>query len=358
MKKIVRKAISGDEKAFLKLYDRYYRQLYYLALKITKNPADASDAVQDAFLQIQESINSLRNPDFFNVWASKIVYTKCVKLFSRNKYTAVDPQEIKDMKIVENRRDFMPAEKHNFENDQQILQSFLDELKPSYREILLLLYYSQFSIKEISLILDIPEGTVKSRSKAARDALKKRVEEFQEKEHRKLDFNIDAFDTALISLFAADFGACSAAASIPVAGAGTKLLHNLSLNTVIQGAASISLIAVVSTGGVMAMQNMEKPSANVLMQRQMPINERVDTKSFSSLYFTDDKEMQKEEIKNPREAYFSLRKWAYSEEEMKHKTKEEIRSVLPIYKELKNYEGGYWKLLELDGWAAIFESYL
>ena len=92
---LVKRLQSGDESAFDELYHTYYARAIAIANRLTNNQADAQDVVQEAFLQVHKSIQSLQDPQFFYSWLNRIIHSKCVNLFYRNRNeNAVDPAKI------------------------------------------------------------------------------------------------------------------------------------------------------------------------------------------------------------------------------------------------------------------------
>ena len=71
--RLVKKAIKGNKNAFEKLVQHHYERIYRTAYLYVHNEADALDVVQEATYQAYTSINSLRNPEYFTTWLTRIV---------------------------------------------------------------------------------------------------------------------------------------------------------------------------------------------------------------------------------------------------------------------------------------------
>lgn len=359
MKKVIQKAANGDEKAFLKLYDRYYKQFYYLAMKITKNANDAADVAQDTFMQIHVSLKDLRNIDYFNAWASRIVFTKCTKLFAKNKTTSLDPEIIKTIpNQKELRIDFNPESKLHFKNDKEVLMHFIDELSIPQKEAILLLYFEQLSCEEAASVLDIPEGTVKSRAKLARDILRKKIELYQRQEGKKLDFKLDAFELFITSCLAEEFVAVSTSIMIPAATGFVIPKSNLShWTSITKGLSAVGVSGAVALGGAVMIDKASNPITPMQitpLQHRSFVNEKV---KFSALIIQREHDGGIEKIQNAFDAYYTLKAWAYDEEILSGKKQDEILKYKVVYDELKHVEGVYWEMLKHDGWNEIFEKY-
>lgn len=166
MNELVRKAKNGDKDAFVLLMEKNKLSMYKVALGILKNDSDAADAIQDTVLSCYENLKNLRNAKLFKTWMIKILINNCRKIYNQRKsYISLD--ELKEFSDQEHNADiFSTTENLDF------LQ-LLNQLEDKYRIILLLYYVEEFSIREISIILDLNENTVKTRLTRGRGLFKK-----------------------------------------------------------------------------------------------------------------------------------------------------------------------------------------
>ena len=140
---------SITREAFEKLINEYKSNMYRLALGILQNQYDAEDAVSESVLKAYENLVKLRNADKFKAWILQITANEARLLYKKQKRQL----------YTENIESYMPV----FEEDYHELWDVVMQLQRPYREVILLFYYEQFSITEIARILQIREGTVKSR---------------------------------------------------------------------------------------------------------------------------------------------------------------------------------------------------
>lgn len=132
--------------------------MYRLAYSIVKNDADAQDAVSDAILLALEKRNQIKNKDNMKAWLMQIVVNSSKQIIRKmNRVSYIEESQF-EQSIA-------------FEGDE--LWLILSELEEELREVIVLYYYLQFSVKEISGIVKVPEGTVKSRLSRARTKLAK-----------------------------------------------------------------------------------------------------------------------------------------------------------------------------------------
>ena len=148
-----------DNETFAGLVREYTPNLYRLALGILHNREDAEDAVSEAILKAYEKVHTLKNPNSFRAWIMQIAANEAKRIYVKNKRSA----------LMENVEDYMPE----FRDEYHELWDVVMRLDVSYREVTILYFYEQLTIKEISKILHIPEGTVKSRLHRGKQQLKR-----------------------------------------------------------------------------------------------------------------------------------------------------------------------------------------
>lgn len=155
------------------LYNKYYKRVFFLALKMIGDEKLAEDIAQEVFIDVISSIKNLNNIEIFNAWISKItinkVNTKRKKLFLYKKNVTNCESETFENVINEN---FIPEELILKEEMNKEILEQINKLSPNKRRVLLLYYFKEMSLKEISVIENIPIGTVKSRLYSAKRLLK------------------------------------------------------------------------------------------------------------------------------------------------------------------------------------------
>lgn len=122
-----------------------------------KNETDCEDAVQTAILAAYEKLDTLKNEEFFKTWLVRILINACNKQL-RTRTRVISINEYTDTPTVSHDRDI----------DVKIA---LEQLPVKIREVVVLYYMEDFSVKEIANILQIPGGTVKSRLSKGRQLL-------------------------------------------------------------------------------------------------------------------------------------------------------------------------------------------
>lgn len=165
---LILKYQSGDKKALEILVKKWHSKLLYHAYRLIGDKDIAKDIVQDSWATIIRKIENLQDPQRFPFWANRIVHNKCVDWIRKQQVKRKKEGEMKldDMLVITG------SEEENKEQNIQMLIKALSTLPESQKLILTLFYLREQSVKEISLILNIPTGTVKSRLFNAREHLK------------------------------------------------------------------------------------------------------------------------------------------------------------------------------------------
>ena len=165
---LVTRCRRGDRNAFQELVRLFERRLVYYLVRLTSNEQEAWDILQQTWIKVFRGLKSVRDTRRFTPW-----------LYTIARRTAID--RIRKL----SRESECMAQNDNWENvsaedaeieqfaDAQLVHYGLGKLPLLHREILSLHFLEQFTIPEITEILELPEGTVKSRLHRAKQALKK-----------------------------------------------------------------------------------------------------------------------------------------------------------------------------------------
>jgi len=156
---LVMDAQDGDAGAMEKLVGRWQKRLWQHAYRLIGDTEAAWDVTQQTWLGIIKGLRKLRDPADFRAWAYRITTNKAVDWIKKSKASRqVSIEDIRD-----------PQQKKNKDTG---LKDLLEKLDMKKRVVLSLYYFEQLNMYEISIALNIPKGTVKSRLYAARNKLK------------------------------------------------------------------------------------------------------------------------------------------------------------------------------------------
>ena len=167
---------AGDKKSFTELVSRYERELYHFLVRFLNDRAAAEDIFQETFLQIHQSAESFDTHRRFRPWMFTIAANKARDLIRSNSRRPTNPlqasingndEESGEFLDLMKSSDDMPDVPMQKRELRQKVQATVTGMPEHLREILLLSYFHQFPYQQISDILDIPLGTVKSRLHSA-----------------------------------------------------------------------------------------------------------------------------------------------------------------------------------------------
>jgi RNA polymerase sigma-70 factor (ECF subfamily) len=166
---------QGDRASFAKLMQRYQRELYHFLVRFLGDRAAAEDVFQETFLQVHQSAAQFDPTRRFRPWLFTIAANKARDLIRSQARRPTNPlqasissdEESGEFIDLMEAASTLPGEPMEREELQQQVQKTVMSMPEHLREILLLSYFHQFPYKQISDILDIPLGTVKSRLHAA-----------------------------------------------------------------------------------------------------------------------------------------------------------------------------------------------
>ncbi|CDI48958.1 RNA polymerase sigma factor [Clostridium tetani] len=159
IEKLVKKAKRGDKDSFIKLMNFYEKDMFNVSkYMLGGNNESIYDVVQETIITAYEKIENLRNVHAFKSWLIKILINKCkTELSKSNNITYLN----EDIEI---------RSKENYFEKVELLD-LIAKLPEEFKTVIVLFYFNDLPYKEIAEILDICEGTVKSRLFRAKSKL-------------------------------------------------------------------------------------------------------------------------------------------------------------------------------------------
>ncbi|UCF57174.1 MAG: sigma-70 family RNA polymerase sigma factor [Deltaproteobacteria bacterium] len=172
---------KGDTDAFEILVKKHQKRMLNIAYRMTGNYEEACDIVQDAFVSAYKSIKSFRGKAKFSTWLCTIVMNLSKNRLKQLKTQLHHEKFSMDNPILTNNGQIRgelassgPSALESLEKKDvhEKVQECINSLDEEFREVLILRDIQGFSYDEINNLLEVPEGTVKSRLFRAREALK------------------------------------------------------------------------------------------------------------------------------------------------------------------------------------------
>lgn len=167
---LVQRACHGDLDAFEAVVQQYQHTAIAYAFSILSDYHAAEDAVQEAFVALWRNFESLRNPDAFQGWLRRLVFTQCNRQQRRRTVKTVDLVE----DVIRSELP-TPADDLEIKEQRDAIRDAVDSLPQALREVVMLYYFTGHAQKEVAAFLEVPVSTVNKRLHEARSRLKKRM---------------------------------------------------------------------------------------------------------------------------------------------------------------------------------------
>ncbi|WP_077605005.1 RNA polymerase sigma factor SigW [Oceanobacillus sojae] len=180
IKKKIIQVKKGDQSAFSDVVAFYQDKIYQHCYRMLGNKHEAEDMAQEAFIRAFMNIDSFDENRKFSTWLYRIATNLTIDRMRKRKPDYHLDAEVKgtdglDMYSQLASTERLPGEEVESRELQRYIHHEISQLPSKYRSIIMLRYLEEFSLKEISEILDVPLGTVKTRIHRGREALRKRL---------------------------------------------------------------------------------------------------------------------------------------------------------------------------------------
>jgi len=184
---LVTRTQSGDARAFDELVVKYTPRLYGLVYNMTSNHEDANDLLQEVFAKAFRSISGFRGKSSFYTWIHSIAVNMTINFLKKRgrrfqmSLDDVDLNIQNDKEFIELTATSSPVREADLGELQQRLNEAMLKLSPEHRAVVTMFDIQGMPHAEISKILGISEGTVRSRLFYAHRQLQAYLEEFRKK---------------------------------------------------------------------------------------------------------------------------------------------------------------------------------
>lgn len=171
----IQAARRGDQDAFEALVRLYEKRVFSLTLRMCGNPDDAAEAAQEAFLSAWQGLPFFRGDASFSTWLYRLASNACVDFLRREgrRNAQSGPSlDDEDLNIDVPDTAMSPHEAAERRELQSQIETGLQALSPSHRQVLVLREIQQLSYDEIASVLEVDVGTVKSRISRGRKQLR------------------------------------------------------------------------------------------------------------------------------------------------------------------------------------------
>jgi RNA polymerase sigma-70 factor (ECF subfamily) len=172
---LVSRCLRGDEPAWEDLVRLHTRKVYALCYRFTNSGSEAQDLTQEVFLRVFRTLRTFRSAEgSFGTWLARVTRNLLIDHYRRSRQERVTDSIEDQLPVLEEAgasASLRPDQVIAGREASEILQATLQKLSPDLREAVILRDLQEMEYREIADVLDIPEGTVKSRINRGRAEL-------------------------------------------------------------------------------------------------------------------------------------------------------------------------------------------
>jgi len=180
VKKRIKAIQKGDQNAYAEIVELYKEKVYRICYRMLGNRHEAEDAAQEAFIRAYVNIDTYNPAMKFSSWLYRIATNLSIDKLRKKKPDVYLDEEVSGAEGL-TMYSQLPAADASPEDTvetlelQETVQKAIQKLPEKYRSVIVLKYIEDLSLQEISEILDLPIGTVKTRIHRGREALRKHL---------------------------------------------------------------------------------------------------------------------------------------------------------------------------------------
>lgn len=180
VKKRIKQVKNGDQNAFAEIVELYKDKVYQICYRMLGNQHEAEDIAQEAFIRAYVNIHSYDMKRKFSTWLFRIATNLSIDRIRKKKpdyYLDAEVAGTEGLTMYSQiaADDPLPETEVETLELQDMIQQEILRLPEKYRAVIVLKYIEDLSLKEISDILDLPIGTVKTRIHRGREALRTKL---------------------------------------------------------------------------------------------------------------------------------------------------------------------------------------
>ncbi len=169
---VVDRCLKGDEAAWEALIRTHTRRVYGLCYRFCGRDSEAQDLTQEVFLRVFRTIKSFRSSEgAFAIWLARVTRNLLIDHYRRTRLDRATDSIEEQLPVLEEEQVQHPDRILAGRETSEILQAALQKLSPELREAVILRDLQEMEYREIAQVLNIPEGTVKSRINRGRAEL-------------------------------------------------------------------------------------------------------------------------------------------------------------------------------------------
>lgn len=167
----IQQILAGNKQTYANIIDHYKNPLYATILRMTKNPHDAQDLLQEAFIKVYQQLEKYDKKGSFSSWLYRVAINHCMDTF-RKKHVKTSHIELNEEQVADpNHPEVVFLKK---EESRQV-ERLIGTLPEDERLIILLRYVNEMSYDEISVLTEVPLSTVRNKIHRAKQKMRSTV---------------------------------------------------------------------------------------------------------------------------------------------------------------------------------------
>jgi len=176
-RQIVEKVRSGNSRTYALLVDRHKERAMTLALRLLGSKEEAEELVQDAFLRAYKNLDTFRGDAKFSTWLYRILYNLCMTKVTRRKgkMEHLEEEDRMTKTMLVDDEEISIQERIEHEEITKLVATEIESLPEKLKTVILLFYVQDMSYDEMSAVMNIPVGSVKTYLHRGRNMLRQRV---------------------------------------------------------------------------------------------------------------------------------------------------------------------------------------
>lgn len=182
--KRINEVLKGDQDSFEEIVSLFQHRLYHVCFRMLGNRQEAEDIAQEAFVRAYINIHTFDQKRKFSTWIFRIATNLCIDRIRKKKpdyYLDANVPGTEGLTMYSQivAPGELPEDEISRMETQERIQYEISRLSDRYRSVIVLRYIEELPLQEISDILNLPLGTVKTRVHRGRAALRKQMDDFQ-----------------------------------------------------------------------------------------------------------------------------------------------------------------------------------
>lgn len=170
---LAQRALAGNAQAFADIVKTHQRLVWHMAWRMLQHRQEAEDCCQEVFLRVHQSLKQYRGESALGTWIGRVAFSVALRMAQKRKLRLDIPNDFEPEWAFEHIGSGEDIQSAHAEAEQmEALYAAIEQLPSLPRTVLSLHYRDDLPISEIAMMLDCPEGTVKSHLNRGRNRLK------------------------------------------------------------------------------------------------------------------------------------------------------------------------------------------